>query len=119
MSARTIVKRVAAVADRVVPPPDGLTVLIYHRVGGGSASEVDLDPAEFERQLEHLVAHHDVLSIDDALARLSAGDSTPSTVITFDDGTADFTDVVVPLLERHRVPATLYVATRFVDEQVE
>ena len=119
MSARTIVKRVATVADRVAPPPDGLTVLIYHRVGGGSASEVDLDPAEFERQLEHLVAHHDVLSIDDALARLSAGDSTPSTVITFDDGTADFTDVVVPLLERHRVPATLYVATRFVDEQVE
>ena len=46
MSARTIVKRVATVADRVVRPPDGLTVLIYHRVGGGSSSEVDLDLAE-------------------------------------------------------------------------
>ena len=36
-------------------------------------------------------------------------------VITFDDGTADFTDTVVPALARHRLPATLYVASRFVD----
>jgi peptidoglycan/xylan/chitin deacetylase (PgdA/CDA1 family) len=117
MSARTVVKRAAALADRVAPPPDGVTVLIYHRVGGGSGSEVDLDAAEFDRQLAHLAEHHRVLTLSAALAQLAAGDSTPATVITFDDGTADFTDVVVPLLERHRTPATLYVATRFVDEQ--
>lgn len=119
MSTRSLVKRAAAMVDRVAPPPDGITVLIYHRVGGDSGSEVDLEPAEFDRQLAHLAQHHRVLSLADALTQLAAGDSTPATVVTFDDGTADFTDVVVPLLERHRTPATLYVATRFVDEQVE
>ena len=90
----------------------------------------------FDRQLEHLAEHHRVLSLDDAVAELTAGTSdgwaaAPSSheapqhgaderrgvVITFDDGTVDFTDVVVPALDRHRLPATLFVATHFVDEQ--
>ena len=37
-------------------------------------------------------------------------------VVTFDDGTGDFVDEAVPVLDRF-VLATLYVATRFVDEQ--
>lgn len=124
--------------DRVLPPPAGVTVLIYHRVGGGSDSAVDLPVEQFDAQLAHLVAHHRVLSIDEALAELGPGsgaagwhadhgrgDDGSSTedpcrpvVVTFDDGTDDFVDVAVPLLQRHRVPATMYVATRFVDEQV-
>ena len=36
-------------------------------------------------------------------------------MITFDDGTADFTEHAVPALQRHGLPATLYVATRFVE----
>ena len=129
-----LVKRTGSLVDRVIPPPAGITILIYHRVGGGSASEVDLDVDMFERQLEHLAEHHRVLSLDDAVNELSAGRSngwatTPDVghgaqpgadgrrgvVITFDDGTRDFTDVVVPVLDKYRLPATLYVATRFID----
>ena len=133
---KQFVKRTGAVMDRLVPPPDGITILIYHRVGGGTPSEVDLDAEMFDRQLEHLAQHHRVLSLDAALAELVTADGwapAPATtdaqadrddqrrgvVITFDDGTSDFTDVVVPALERHGVPATLFVATRFVDEQID
>jgi peptidoglycan/xylan/chitin deacetylase (PgdA/CDA1 family) len=129
--ARRLVKRASALADRVVPPPAGVTVLLYHRVGGGTAGEVDLDPLVFERHLEHLVAAHDVLTLDAAADRLrpAVDDWTPVTpgrhdrgdapavVLTFDDGTRDVTDVVVPALVRHGLPATIYVTTRFVDEQ--
>ena len=116
--------------DRVLPPPDGVTILIYHRVGGGSDSAVDLSAEEFDQQLAHLVEHHRVISLADAVAELGAaqpqgwststnGDSTvePAVVVTFDDGTTDFVDVAAPLLERHGVPATLYAATGFIDEQ--
>lgn len=124
MNVRSLVKRASSVADRIAPPPAGVTVLIHHRVGGGSDSEVDLDPADFERQLEHLVAHHRVLTLDEALQQLAGAEpaadpSRPPVVLTFDDGTADFTDVVVPLLVRHGVPATLYAATDFIDRSLD
>jgi peptidoglycan/xylan/chitin deacetylase (PgdA/CDA1 family) len=111
------VLRAAELADRVVPPPAGVTVLIYHRVGGGSQSAVDLDADVFAAQLDHLVEHHRVLTLDAALAELTGPtpeDPRPAVVVTFDDGTDDFTDVAVPLLVERGVPAVLYVATDFV-----
>ena len=39
--------------------------------------------------------------------------------MTFDDGTADLADVATPILVRHGVPATVYLATRFVDEGLD
>ena len=118
-SARTVLKQVAVAADRVLPPPAGVVVLIYHRVGGGSASEVDLDPAVFDAQLAHLAQHHRVLSLDAAVDGLASGQPTEGVVLTFDDGTADFADVVVPALVQHQLPATLYAATRFIEEGIE
>jgi peptidoglycan/xylan/chitin deacetylase (PgdA/CDA1 family) len=38
-------------------------------------------------------------------------------VVTFDDGTADFADIALPILVEHRVPAVLYVATDFIESQ--
>ncbi|MEM9036995.1 MAG: polysaccharide deacetylase family protein [Actinomycetota bacterium] len=95
-----------------------MTVLIYHRVGGGSASEIDLSPERFDEQLAWLNEHHRVLSLDDAVAELldPPSDPEPAVVITFDDGTADFVEHAVPVLERHRTPATLYVGTGYVED---
>jgi hypothetical protein len=56
VNSRTLVKQVLVQGDRVMKPADGVTVLIYHRVGGGSDSEVDLDVDAFRAQLEHLRA---------------------------------------------------------------
>jgi peptidoglycan/xylan/chitin deacetylase (PgdA/CDA1 family) len=38
-------------------------------------------------------------------------------VLTFDDGTADFCDVVVPALVECGLPATLYASTHFIDSR--
>jgi len=121
---KSFITRTAVAADRLMPPPAGVTVLIYHRVGGGSDSQVDLPLDQFEQQLEHLVAHHRVISLDDAVVELTERTtvnrehaSRRPVVITFDDGTADFTDCAVPALNRHRLPAALYVATQFVENR--
>ncbi len=117
VNARTAVKRLALFSDRFAPPPSGITVLIYHRVGGGTDSAVDLEAEVFDRHLAHLVEHHRVVSLDAALTELCGPDpALPGVVVTFDDGTADFTDVAVPILVSHGVPATLYVATEFVEQ---
>ena len=93
-------------------------ILLYHRVGGGTTLDVDLDPGLFEEQMATLEESASVVSLGDALERLKTNGVTPpqpSIVVTFDDGTADFADVAMPIMERHRIPATLYVATEFIE----
>ena len=116
-------KQVLAQGDRILKPAPGVTILIYHRVGGGSDSEVDLDVDAFRAQLEHLRDHHTVVSLDEAVDLLTPHRDSPngsrpdrhSVVITFDDGTDDFCDHVVPALVEYQLPATLYAATHFID----
>jgi peptidoglycan/xylan/chitin deacetylase (PgdA/CDA1 family) len=124
LDTKSIVKRVSLLGDGLVPPPIGVTVLIYHRVGGGSTSDVDLPAEVFDAQLAHLAEHARVVGLDTAVAELTDPRQhdeplRPTVVITFDDGTDDFVDVAVPALVRHGLPATLYVATQYIDEQAE
>jgi len=109
--------------DSVVPTPtDGVVVLAYHRVGGRTPSAVDLPRQLFARQMSHVASRADVLALDAAARLLTppADDRiTPSrqVVLTFDDGTADFVDEVLPMLVKYQLPATLFVATSFIDDQ--
>lgn len=119
-SARRGVKRVVAGLDRLRPPPRGVVVLIYHRVGGGSALELDLPLARFTEQMGWLAERGVATSIDGALDALARGPGSPPdpVVVTFDDGTSDFVDHAMPVLERFGIPVTLYLATSFVDRGV-
>ena len=112
------VKVVARGRDLLPPRRRGLTVLIYHRVGGPGGS-VDLDPARFDEQMAELAASGRVVPLDQGIDELEAGIASESVAITFDDGTVDFVEHAVPVLERHRVPATLYLATKFADEGLD
>ena len=131
-AARSSLKAAAATTDLVRHSPGGTTILIYHRVGAGSGGQMDIEPSRFEEQLAWLSTNAEVISLDEALLRLGsrsisaqgvapAGNtghgSRPEVVITFDDGTTDWVDHVLPALERHRLPATFYVATSFIEER--
>jgi peptidoglycan/xylan/chitin deacetylase (PgdA/CDA1 family) len=115
----TAVKRAAALADRVRKPDRGVVVLLYHRVGRRTKVSVDLPAWLFEEQISRLSGGPGVVDLDAALGQLQnglpeAGGPDP-VVVTFDDGTADFVDLALPILVRYRVPATIYVATDFID----
>jgi peptidoglycan/xylan/chitin deacetylase (PgdA/CDA1 family) len=117
------VKGAAVGADTVHRPPRGVVVLIYHRVGAASGLELDLPVDLFAAQAEALAASGRVVSLGEALAWLGrpyggrdTGAGADPVVVTFDDGTADFVEHALPILERHRLPVTLYAATAFIDE---
>ncbi len=70
--------------------------------------------------MEALSSSGSVISLDRAVEGLVGGtDLSGRVVVTFDDGTADFVELAAPILERHSVPATLFVATKFIDEGIE
>lgn len=95
-----------------------LSILIFHRV----LSEPDplfpdeVDAARFDQQLGWLKRWFQVLPLDEAARRLSEG-SLPAraAALTFDDGYADNHGLALPLLRRHGLPCTFFIATGFLD----
>ena len=95
-----------------------LSVLIFHRV----LPEPDpLFPDEmharrFDVLCGWLTSWFKVLPLDEAVARLKAGTLPARAVcITFDDGYADNHHVALPILRRHGLVATFFIATGFLD----
>jgi peptidoglycan/xylan/chitin deacetylase (PgdA/CDA1 family) len=57
----------------------------------------------------------DIVSMDEALSRLTESGSRPFLALTFDDGYRDTMDFALPVLERHSAPFAVYIATGFAD----
>lgn len=100
---------------------DPFVILLYHGVtredhsGIQNASRKHLPASEFERQIRVLSERHQPLPLSDLLARREAGTLPDDAVaVTFDDGFENNHSVAMPILERHGVPATFYLATGFV-----
>lgn len=123
-TARGMVKAASAVADLLVPPGDGVVILIYHQVGAPGSGAVNLTLEAFDEQMTWLAKTFPPISLDRAIEVLdnpgtavgSKAAERPAVVVTFDDGTADFVDNALPILVRHKIPATLFLATRWVDQ---
>ena len=101
-------------------PSRGILVLNYHRVGDGTASPHDrglwsAGAEAFDKQVGLLARHFDVISPGDF--ETAARGRGRHVMITFDDGYLDNYEVAFPILRRHRVPATFFVATGFIDRQ--
>ena len=102
------------------PRGDGakLTVLLYHRVLPRPDPLVPHEPdaAQFDAQLACLSRVFRVLSLEDGLRMLKLGTLPARAVcITFDDGYRDNIEVAVPILKRHGLTATFFIATGFLD----
>jgi peptidoglycan/xylan/chitin deacetylase (PgdA/CDA1 family) len=95
-----------------------LSVLIYHRVLDRPDSLVPwaIDAASFEDQMRMVKACFEVIPLGTAIDLLRAGRlPRRAACVTFDDGYRDNLTVAVPILRRHRLPATVFVATGFLD----
>ncbi len=95
-----------------------LTILIYHRV----LRIVDPlfpdapDAARFDEQMSWVAAALNVIPLNEATEMLQDGRLPGrAACITFDDGYADNAEVALPILRRHGLSATFFVATGFLD----
>jgi peptidoglycan/xylan/chitin deacetylase (PgdA/CDA1 family) len=113
--------------ERAGRPFRGLgTCLLYHRVsenGDAGAAwanrSLSVDVHSFDEQMRHVAESCRCLSLSECLGLLEQGRLPPSSVVvTFDDGYRDNLELALPVLERHGVPATIFVATGLVERSV-
>jgi len=109
----------ALLAARSPAGPHGrLTVLIFHRVlpAPDALFPGEVDAARFDLVCGWLSQWFAVLPLGEAVQRLQRGDlPARAAAITFDDGYADNHDVALPILQRHGLHASFFVATGFLD----
>jgi len=116
----TIATRAISLAGHVLPATRAqrLLILIYHRVRPqrDPMFPLEVTAEKFDRQVGLLARHFEPMTLQDSMSRLRDGVLPPRAVaITFDDGYRDNAEVAVPILRRHGVPATFFIATGFLD----
>lgn len=98
--------------------PARLNILIYHRVLNEPDPLRPYEPevAQFRAEMELLAAGCNVLPLGEAVDRLEKGTLPPrAACVTFDDGYRDNFEVAAPELESLGLPATVFVATGYLD----
>lgn len=99
-------------------PRARLAILAFHRVlpEPDPLLADEVDAADFERLIMFLRREFNVLPLAEACARLGRN-SLPARALslTFDDGYANNAHVALPILLRHGLSATFFVATGFLD----
>ena len=101
-----------------------LLVLTYHRVLPPAHPAVLLEqpgmvvsPANLDLQIGILAEMATAIHIDDWISRQQQGrlEDRLYFAVTFDDGWRDNHDYALPILEKHAMPATVFLVSRMVD----
>jgi peptidoglycan/xylan/chitin deacetylase (PgdA/CDA1 family) len=97
-----------------------ILVLVYHGVHAGRAEPVlnfdgmHVRARRFARQMRYVSRRYRVVTLDRLLEPGHATPDRPRAVITIDDGYRNIHQVAFPILQRLRLPATLFVPTGFI-----
>ncbi len=108
-----------ALVNRIMPRR--LTILAGHRVGPAGEhlpGDMKIGSEELERLLGWFAARYDMCTIEAGARALASAESGRSLVaLSMDDGYRDNRELLLPLLKRLKVPATVFLESRALDER--
>jgi methionyl-tRNA formyltransferase len=96
-----------------------IVVLLYHRVNDDMRDSLTVGIEQFHQQMAWVSRHCTPVDLQQLVLGVAPRDSVrPLVAVTFDDGYRDNYDNAVPILLREQVPATFFVSTGLMDNNV-
>lgn len=102
--------------------PRGAIILMYHSIAPNDAAEFiaprnRMTPTLFDIQMAYLSKSRLVVPLSQVIAEIVSGKSprAGTVCITFDDGYLDNLTTAAPILAKYNLPATLFLATGYVE----
>ena len=95
----------------ITNPKNKVISLYYHRVTNLTSDpwSMAITPEEFENHLKYLSENFKIVGFGDDWSNIE----DKAITITFDDGYHDFYSNALPLLEKYKVPATIFISYIF------
>jgi peptidoglycan/xylan/chitin deacetylase (PgdA/CDA1 family) len=111
--------------NKIFSNKQNYAVLCYHRIAdknkildkNNPLSGLEVHQDIFEEQIIFLKKKFKILSLNDLKKHIEQKKKDFAISITFDDGYLDNIDLGLPILEKHNVPATIFVITRFLEKK--
>ena len=107
------------VFDRFEKTHRAINVLMFHQISNKINSlGLSITPELFEELVVFLNNRYGIISLGEAVDRLTSGNQLSGCVFTFDDGYRDNYDFAFPILMKHKTPATIFVTLDALDTGV-
>jgi len=110
------ISEVSAIARRYSKPRKGLRILLYHAIGTQTKDDPKnlfcLSPQLFEKHMAELSCQGNSVALP--LSNVSSIKQMEGVAITFDDGYKDNLSVAAPILEKYKIPFTVFATTSYV-----
>lgn len=96
-------------------------ILAYHSVGNVPVNFIHspnrISLPNFEKQIEYLLKRYHFCTLEKFVEYAHSGIRLPEhlVIVTFDDGYKDHYSSVYPILRRHRIPATFFLPTEYME----
>lgn len=103
----------------ILPSPNGLRVLLYHKVSNDKPDGLTVTTSQFEEHLSYIKSQNfECISMSDLLKYLQNKEPIPNNVflITFDDGYVNNSELAYPVLKKFNMKATIFLPTEYIGD---